>query len=177
LTQSVSQSTRHSDVSFNVSHSGELALLAVGRGREVGIDIERMDAHTDMDALARRFLSEAERSCLASLEGPGRRAAFYRAWTSKEAYLKARGVGLSVPLDSFDVSFRPGAPPRLLASREVGAAVARWTLMELPTGPDYAAVLAIDGTPRTIRLWHWSPTTSSRERGSSSQYGAPADPA
>jgi len=126
------------DITFNVAHSGELALYAIARRRQVGVDIERVDATTDIEALGRRFFSEAEQSSLRSLEGQRRRAAIYRSWTHKEAYLKARGVGLLLPLDSLDAG--------------------HWTLMDLPVGPDYVAALATEGAPLSVRLWRWRET-------------------
>lgn len=145
----------HPDITFNLSHSGELALYAIARGREVGIDLERVDGTTEIDALARRFFSDTERSWLDSVEDGRRTAAFYRVWTAKEACLKARGVGLSLPLSSFDVALRSGGPTRLMVRGLTGCAVSRWTLVELPPGSGYAATLAIEGTPRSVRLWRW----------------------
>jgi 4'-phosphopantetheinyl transferase len=149
----------HPELTFNVSHSGELALYAIARGRQVGIDLERMDATTDIEALARRFFSDAERSGFDSVEHERRTAAFYRVWTAKEAYLKARGLGLSLPLCSFDVALRSGEPTRLMAGGLTGRVESRWTLVELPAGPGYAAALAMEGTPRRVRLWRWNEST------------------
>lgn len=152
----------HPDITFNVSHSGELALYAIARGREVGIDLERMDATTDIEALARRFFSDAERSCFDAVEDERRTAAFFRIWTAKEAYLKARGLGLSLPLCSFDVALRSGEPTRLIAGGLTGRVESRWTLVELPAGSGYAAALAMEGTPGRVRLWRWDESTARR---------------
>lgn len=143
------------DLTFNLSHSGEVALFAIARGRRVGIDVEHVRADVAVESLARRFFSGHEVAMLESLERRRRPAAFYRAWTSKEAYLKARGVGLSLPLDAFDVSLLPGTAPELLTSREDPTEISRWTLMDLPVGPDYAAALAVEGRHAIVQRWRW----------------------
>jgi 4'-phosphopantetheinyl transferase len=147
-----------SDLRFNLSHSGELALIAVTRGREVGVDVEQVDARGDLEkrlALARRFFSLAEVAALESLPAASQTGAFYACWTRKEAYLKARGGGLLLPLDSFDVSLRPGEPPALLATRDDPAQAARWSLLALDPGPGYAAALAVEGAGFALQCWDW----------------------
>lgn len=143
------------DLAFNVSHAGGLVLVAIAEGRQVGVDLEPIPAAVAIDALARRCLSCHEVAMLASLDDARRTPAFYRAWTRKEAYLKARGVGLAVPLGAFDVSLLPGEAARLLTSREDPGEVSRWTLVHLPLEPDYAAALAVEGRRATVRLWQW----------------------
>jgi 4'-phosphopantetheinyl transferase len=146
------------DVRFNLSHSGQLALIAVTQGREVGVDIEQVDADSGpkkLLALARRFFSPTEVAALDSLPADSQTEAFYACWTRKEAYLKARGGGLSLPLDSFDVSLRPGEPPALLATRDDPAQAARWSLHALDPGPGYAAALAVEGHSVAIQCWEW----------------------
>lgn len=135
---------------FNLSHSDELALVAVARGREVGVDVERMRAARDAARLARRFFARNESDALMALPPAQRLAAFYRCWTRKEAYLKARGDGLSLPLDAFEVSLDPDAPAKLLAAPD-GAGT--WALCDVPAGPEYAAALAVEGAALQPRGW------------------------
>jgi 4'-phosphopantetheinyl transferase len=142
---------------FNVSHSGELILIAITMGRAVGIDIERIRTDLDLDGVAARFFSANECKILASLSGPGKYEAFFTCWTRKEAYLKARGVGLSVPLDQFDVSFLPDEEPRLLATRHDPAEKRRWKLRRLVPSADYVAALAVQGSDWKLKCWDWSP--------------------
>jgi 4'-phosphopantetheinyl transferase len=147
-----------SDLRFNLSHSGQLALVAVARGREVGVDVEEVDADSDLErrlALARRFFSPAEVAALESLPAASQTGAFYACWTRKEAYLKARGGGLSLGLAAFDVSLRPGEPAALLATRDDPAQAARWSLHALDPGPGYAAALAVEGQDCVIKCWDW----------------------
>jgi 4'-phosphopantetheinyl transferase len=142
---------------FNVSHSGDLILIAITMGRAVGIDVERIRTDLDLDGIAARFFSTNECKALASLAGPARFEAFFRCWTRKEAYLKARGVGLCLPLDQFDVSFLPNEEPQLLATRHDPAEARRWRLQELDLSGDYAAALAAPSSIWKLRCWDWNP--------------------
>lgn len=142
---------------FNLSHSGELALYAVARGRELGIDVEQIRSDRSDESIARRFFSPSEVEALLALPEGERRDAFFRCWTRKEAYIKARGDGLSLALDQFDVSLAPGEPATLLRTRQDAADAARWSLRDLPAGPGYAAALAVEGKSWRLRCWQWDP--------------------
>jgi 4'-phosphopantetheinyl transferase len=139
---------------FNVSHSGELILIAITTGRLVGIDVERIRTDLDLDGIAARFFSVNECKILASLDGRSRYEAFFTCWTRKEAYLKARGVGLSLPLDQFDVSVLPDEEPRLLTTRHDPAEAGRWRLRTLDLSSDYAAALAAPNSNWKLRCWN-----------------------
>src|SRR5262249_12645966 len=89
---------------FNVSHSGELILIAVAAGRSLGIDVEQIRADVEVKAIAARFFSPSEQEALGRLAEGQQVEAFFDCWTRKEAYIKAKGDGLSLPLDQFDVS-------------------------------------------------------------------------
>lgn len=90
---------------FNVTHTDGLAACVVGKDMEIGVDAERTD-HPDMDELfASEFLSEIELVCMATLPPFQRQARITEYWTLKEAYAKARGLGLSLPFKSFAFSF------------------------------------------------------------------------
>jgi 4'-phosphopantetheinyl transferase len=140
---------------FNVSHSGEWVLIALSLNRPLGIDVEREKEEMATEAIAGRFFSPAECSALAALPPALRCAAFFSCWARKEAYLKARGDGLSLPLDQFDVAFVPGVRPRLIATRHDPAEAQRWTLSELQVGCNYAAALAVEGADWTLKCWDW----------------------
>jgi 4'-phosphopantetheinyl transferase len=142
---------------FNLSHSGDVILLAVAVGRAIGVDVEHMRTDLSHADIAEHFFSAAERSALAALPPGAQAGAFYACWTRKEAYLKATGVGLSLPLDQFDVSLRPGEPAKLLATRPDPAEARRWTLFELDAGPDYKAAAAVEGgTEFRLKTWDWA---------------------
>jgi 4'-phosphopantetheinyl transferase len=122
------------DYEINLSHSAERALIAVARAREVGVDIEVHRPDLDVHALAQYVLSPAERASFAALSAADRRAAFFRAWTRKESFIKAIGEGLACPLESFDVSLADGIESALLECRHAPAAFAHWTTVPLDVG-------------------------------------------
>jgi len=140
---------------FNLSHSGGLALYAVARGRQVGIDLERIRAVPEIEQIAQRFFSSREYAAFRSLAAGLRQEAFYSCWTRKEAYIKARGQGLSLPLDQFDVSLVPGEPARLLDVRGDSQDGHHWLLRELEPGPGYVAALAVEGHGWKLKCWHF----------------------
>jgi len=129
---------------FSMSRSGGLALYAFALGREIGIDVEECRAGSDLAGMERRFLAPAEQAVLSGMVGPERREAFYRTWTRKEAFLKAIGVGLSVPWAAVDTT---GDVVRL--EREVGGIEMgdeSWSLRDLEVGPSYAAAVSVEGS-------------------------------
>ncbi len=138
-------------VRFNLSHSGEHAMVAVCLGREVGIDIERARLPGSAETLVRDIFSEREQKEFAQFAEEDKQGAFFRGWTRKEAYIKGRGLGLSMPLDSFDVSLAVSAPVLLLAERNPGNPKG-WVLADLRAPAGYAAALAVEGSraPRVI---------------------------
>jgi 4'-phosphopantetheinyl transferase len=142
---SLSQSHSGGPVEFNVSHSGAIALLAFARGRALGVDVEQVRENFDHEAIARRFFSEEEQRQLVALAPSDRHRAFFLCWTRKEAYIKAQGTGLSLPLKQFDVSLRPGDLDALLSTRPDSAEAARWSLGEVPVAADYVAALCVRG--------------------------------
>jgi 4'-phosphopantetheinyl transferase len=144
-----------SPVEFNVSHSGDLVLIALSRGHALGVDIERMRMDVATEEIATRFFSAHECKDLATVAPDLRCAAFFACRTRKEAYLKARGDGLSLPLEQFDVAFLAGHDPRLIETRHDPAEVHRWTLHALEAGCGYKAALAVEGADWKLRCWGW----------------------
>ncbi len=142
---SLNPATCGRQIEFNVSHSGDVALLAFAQGRAVGVDVEMVRSDFEHEAIARRFFSEQEQLQLAALLPEERYSGFFRCWTRREAYIKAQGVGLSLPLDQFDVSLRSGDSNALLATRPDEKEAARWSLREVPAGAGYVAALCVRG--------------------------------
>lgn len=140
---------------FNISHSGDAALIAVTRGRAVGVDLELRTHRLKRDELAARFFSPAECRTYFELPEAQRPAAFYRVWTCKEAYLKAIGAGLSFPLGRFTVSARSDEPPGLLDVDGQPDEPARWAFVLPEAGKDFAAALAVEGHGWTLHRETW----------------------
>lgn len=146
------------DLRFNLSHSGGLALLAVARGREVGVDVEEVRELEDAWSIAARFFSPGESEKLRGVPGSAAGgAAFFNCWTRKEAFIKALGEGLSHPLNTFEVTFLPGEKAEL---RAVAAATHRWVLDSLPVPEGYSAALVVErpspeGAAPTVARWRW----------------------
>ncbi|MEI7035214.1 4'-phosphopantetheinyl transferase family protein [Fulvimonas yonginensis] len=135
---------------FNWSHSGPLAVVALARGIEPGIDVERVRPRPRALEIARRFFAPAEAQALAALDAQAREAAFLRLWTAKEAVLKALGRGLAFGLHRLDVEDDPESP-RL--RRFDGETPAHWQLRRLALGADAVGALAWRGEPRRVRAW------------------------
>jgi 4'-phosphopantetheinyl transferase len=151
----------HPSVQFNLSHSGDLVLIALSRGRALGVDIERVRMDVAAMEIAARFFSADECRALAGVAPSARCGAFFDCWTRKEAYLKARGDGLSLSLAQFDVSLLPGDKPRLLAARHDPTDVHRWTLHALDGGEGYKAALAVEGGNWKLKCWDWPAASAS----------------
>jgi 4'-phosphopantetheinyl transferase len=144
-------------VTFNLSHSEDWALIAIAPGFPVGIDIEQVrPALATADTIGLVF-SRQEQAALAALSGMRRIRAFFKGWTSKEAYIKGLGGGLSVPLQEFDVSVDPEAPAKLLRPYHAAAGNWSWSLHDLEAPPGYAATLAAARQPLEIATRIWQP--------------------
>ena len=127
-------------LNFNLSHSGDLAIIAVSWNRNLGIDIERVRTDVRHEEIAQSYFSAAEFRSLAGLLPEDRKGGFFDCWTRKEAYIKARGGGLQIPLDSFDVNLEPGTTARFL--RGVDPC---WHIVAFVAEHGYPAAVVYDG--------------------------------
>lgn len=142
----LSHSPGDQSLRFNLSHSGKLALYAFARHRDVGIDVEWIGRRLDQpEQIAERFFSPTENDVFRRLPEHQKRQGFFNCWTRKEAYIKARGRGLSLPLDQFDVTLRPGDPARLLATRDDPQYADRLAMQAIDPGEGYVAALVVEG--------------------------------
>lgn len=142
---------------FNLSHSQGLAIYAVTQNRDIGVDIEYIHPNFLWKEIAERFFSSQENAMLRTLPANLQYRGFFRCWTCKEAYVKATGKGLSIPLDQFDVSLAPGEPAALLRTQWDREEAARWSLQELIPTRGYVAALAVEGDGWRLQCWQWLP--------------------
>ncbi len=134
---------------FNASHSGQFVALGFAWDLELGVDVEHMRKISDFWGVAERFFAAEEVTDLRS--APDLQAAFYRCWTRKEAYIKAAGGGLSIPLDSFRVSLLDGEPPAILSFRDQPVTAAtEWSMHSWIPAPNYVAALTFRGSKRVV---------------------------
>jgi len=147
---------------FNLSHSHERVLCAVARRRDLGVDIEYMRELPDAAQVAETAFSARERAALLAQPPSARHAAFYACWSRKEAYIKAIGRGLDMPLDRFDVTVSAAEPARLLGVADDPGEASRWELRDLPPIPGYAAALAHEGGRLDVACWEWDGPLSQR---------------
>jgi 4'-phosphopantetheinyl transferase len=130
---------------FNLSHARERWVLAVSATFEVGVDLERTDREADLEAVAERIFRPEETKAILALEGDARRAAFFRAWTGREALTKTRAEGMfTLSLDA-EMELRPGHALELH-----GAAAGHWTLAEIPMPEGWCGALAAEGRIKSV---------------------------
>jgi 4'-phosphopantetheinyl transferase len=118
------------------------------------VDVERIRRDVEIERISEGLFSESERKALRSLPLRSRRRAFFNCWTRKEAYLKARGEGLTFPLNQFTVSILPGEEPRLLAAQGDVVEIERWRIYDFDPAPGYIAALVVEGRGHVLRFWN-----------------------
>jgi 4'-phosphopantetheinyl transferase len=109
------------------------------------------------ERIVEKHFSPSEVARFKSLPGELQREAFLNGWTRKEACMKARGEGLSMPLDTFEVSLAPGKPARLMSVNGNSGEASRWTLLEIHPGVGYVGAVATDQNPVKPVFWQWKP--------------------
>lgn len=137
--------------SFNLSHSGEWILIGIADEGRLGVDIEVVRPLSDLEALAGCTFAPDEVRALRALPQAERERAFFRAWTRKEAYLKAVGLGFSLPPDSFTVSLGPGARSALLRSHDPAECASGWIVRSVAAPPATEIALAWDRPSCRVR--------------------------
>jgi 4'-phosphopantetheinyl transferase len=152
---SVVSKNSDSQLRFNLSRTQGTALYTFACGRDVGIDVEAIRPDVATEAIAERFFTPRETAELRALPMELQAQGFFNCWTRKEAYIKARGQGLQIPLDSFDVALRPGAPAQFVQGVD-----SRWNLFAFSPGPNYVAALVFDGAPCEVLFFNFERQTS-----------------
>jgi 4'-phosphopantetheinyl transferase len=141
--QIVSAGSDAEPLHFNLAHSKGLALYAFTRLGEIGVDIEYIRPGFPDEEIARRFFSATEVANLNQLPVDDRQKGFFNCWARKEAFIKAKGLGLSLGLDQFDVSLDATQPAALLRTGWDASEAAEWSLREIETESGYAAAVAV----------------------------------
>lgn len=140
------------ELRFNLSHSERFGLLAVSRAGLLGVDVEHARPGRAFEDIAERFFSAPERAELVALPTDRRARAFYRAWTRKEAYLKAHGTGLSFASNRFTITYVSGHG-EVVATEMPGDDPGRWRFHDLDVDPAFAAAACYEGEKMRVRLW------------------------
>jgi len=143
------------DLRFNLSNSANGVLIAVARERELGADLESLRPLSDADALVERFFAPGEREVYRRVAPAGRLSCFYSGWTRKEAYVKARGDGLSLPTTEFEVILAPGEPARLVRFDREPDEVGRWSFAAFEPARGFLGALAVEGEERGLESRFW----------------------
>ena len=141
---------------FSVSHSHRLAIYAVTLNRQIGVDVEYLREDLASMEMAERFFATRESETIAALPAELRTVGFFNCWTRKEAYIKAQGSGLSLPLDQFEVSLAPGEPATILWLEDELEQSRNWTLKELALFQGYIGAVAVGGAGWQLTCWDWT---------------------
>jgi 4'-phosphopantetheinyl transferase len=155
----LSNGTEKQTLQFSLSHSEDIALLAVAKGLTLGIDIEFINPEFATEEVAESFFSRGEVDCLMAMPPQERAHAFFSCWTRKESYIKAIGDGLAVPLDSFEVAFDPRLPAALLRVNADPDECSRWSMYDIEVAQEYKAALLVEGRGHELRRLEWQPGT------------------
>lgn len=140
---------------FNLSHSHEAALVAVALARPIGVDVEYIKPNFDWAGIVNNYFAAAEIGRLRALPEHLRPRAFFAIWTRKESYIKAKGGGLSIPLDGFDVSVHPDEPAALLGCAADPQEVSNWSMAKLDVGSEYTAAVCAAVPMAAVRMRAW----------------------
>jgi len=141
-----------SSLRFNVTHSGDNAAIALTIGCEIGIDLDGLRPLPELEQIATRFFCPDDAAEILSQPPEQRERAFFTCWTRKEAYIKATGAGLSMPLTSFRVVQKPDGPGDLAVRLADGSLSESWTVHDLRLAPNSAAAIAYNDSPRPVSI-------------------------
>ena len=154
----LTSSSEYPPLRFNLSHSGDIVLYGFTLQRTIGVDVEQIRTNLEYEQIATGFFSQYEQETLQSLPSSIKPAAFFTCWTRKEAYIKAVGKGLSLPLDQFDVTLILGEPAKLLETRGAPDEADRWSLEEIEIDAGYKAAVVVEGNDWQLRCHGVPPT-------------------
>jgi 4'-phosphopantetheinyl transferase len=151
---SLAQTVVGSELTFNLSHTNRVGLLAIAAGLAIGVDIE--EVRPVECGTVERYFSTQEQSSLGTLAGADWLEGFYNCWTRKEAILKAEGLGLNVRLDAFDVSLSPSVKATVLGVRPTAGFTSNWHLVELRPALGFVGALATNVVPASVTCYSFT---------------------
>ena len=141
---------------FNVSHSGSKAIIGFGKHTEIGVDIEKIKDDFDVLDIADKFFSQSETKSLTEITKEEQNRAFFRCWTRKESFIKAKGDGLSLPLDSFSVTLDDDIKVRLIETNWNSREKENWKIFSFVPDDNYIAAVSVQGNVQKIEYWNWN---------------------
>ena len=145
------------ELAFNLSHSGDITVCAIAIGNSIGADVEKIRTLEDLSELAAVSFSPRERVQLEEYLGVELLEAFFACWTRKEAYVKARGEGLSIALKSFNVEVDPYAATGRFCEVSGLSGPNTWWWANLPVARGYASAIVVENSPpRAVVLMDWN---------------------
>lgn len=144
------------DFKFNISHSKHHILLAFSKKNTIGVDVEVIDSTIEFEIIAPRFFSKNEATTLLNLPYEQQPTVFYNCWTRKEAFIKAKGGGLSIPLDQFEVTLLPEDAPKLLAIDWAMEEVENWQMFSFNLEKEVIGALIVEGKIERVGYFNFS---------------------
>lgn len=146
------QSDTAQTIQFSLSHSSDHALVAVAVKRAVGVDVEWCRPEVEGLKLAQRFFAPGESRAISQAESDDQQRLFYRYWTAKEAYLKGKGLGLSLGLDRFELLFGDLSRPAPVRSTESGMLDKDWSVQSFQLADQLVGAIAVEGEAWNVQL-------------------------
>jgi 4'-phosphopantetheinyl transferase len=143
-------------LTFNLTHSDGVALYALTRDGNIGVDLELVREGVESGGTAELLFSPGELLDYERLPANLKLKAFFQCWTRKEAIFKATGTGLSSPLRAINLTVDPREPPAILHLGGSGHNIEEWTLIDLAIDPNYVGAIAVDGRVSELSLWQWT---------------------
>lgn len=137
---------RNAQLTFNVSHTHSVIVLAVARGRAVGVDVENVRAREVSIDIADRYFAPPEVSALATVPTHQQQYRFFEYWTFKEAYIKARGMGLSLPLDKFSFHYGDEQAVEIAIDSDLADDASRWQFWQFRPRHEYLVAICAERT-------------------------------
>ncbi|MFD1613739.1 4'-phosphopantetheinyl transferase family protein [Gelatiniphilus marinus] len=145
-----------SKLKFNISHSGGLIVLGFVKDFDIGVDVEKVKNDFDVLEIASNFFSALEIEALKKVPKEKQVENFYRCWTRKESFVKAKSLGLSFALDSFSVCINSNSKSKLLETKWNEAEKHKWQLHPFTLQPDYKGAISILGNIKTVKYFNFN---------------------